>query len=301
MQLWRINLKPANRKGVDSRQYCFDRNIVGVGWPIEPDRSDVTVDEYYRKGESEYLDRKDPHKGWRAATNAICFRIQKDDLIWTRTLEGVYHIGRVLSEWRYDTSDAARNADIVNIRDCEWHKVGTVPGKIAISFRGHTLRTVSGEGLDWFSKLTYNRLAESDVYNTSDLKFDNLFHFLLPDEVEDIVAIYLQRTFGYLVLPSTSKINTSHYEFEMIDHKSGTPIFLQVKNGKDTLNRDHYKSEKGRFYLFTSGGEYNGAEAENVICIKPPQVEKFIKEHLSIMPPSVRDRLDYLKKINLIQ
>jgi hypothetical protein len=35
VQLWRINLKPDSKQGVDAAAFCIDRNIVGIGWALD--------------------------------------------------------------------------------------------------------------------------------------------------------------------------------------------------------------------------------------------------------------------------
>ncbi|MFT6336458.1 MAG: hypothetical protein ACJATI_003217 [Halioglobus sp.] len=302
MQLWRINLKPQNAASIDPRERCITSKIVGIGWPLENKEVPIDKADYYHKGWLEYKDRK-KDKGWKGAADAICHKIQIDDLVWTRTLNGVYYIGRVTSDWRYDSSDDAYEADILNVRDCDWQIVGTVgdvPGKVATSFMNQTLRRVPGPGVMSFSKITYNRLSDQHFYDLTDMGAGNIFNFLLPDEVEDIVALYLQKEKGLLVLPSTGKINTSHYEFEMINPTNGEPTFVQVKNGAENLICDQYDKKYGHFYLFTSSGNYIGEEPSHITCITAKEIKDFIDINPTIMPPSVRKRLEYYKSINLV-
>ncbi len=40
--------------------------------------------------------------------------------VWTRGPEGDYWLGRLTGPWRYDASAAARRADLVHVRDCDW-------------------------------------------------------------------------------------------------------------------------------------------------------------------------------------
>jgi hypothetical protein len=40
--------------------------------------------------------------------------------VWAREADGAYRLGRLTGPWRYDTSTAAREADLVHVRNCEW-------------------------------------------------------------------------------------------------------------------------------------------------------------------------------------
>jgi len=40
--------------------------------------------------------------------------------VWTREVEGLYLLGRLTGEWRYDGHPDALAADLVHVRDCAW-------------------------------------------------------------------------------------------------------------------------------------------------------------------------------------
>ena len=40
--------------------------------------------------------------------------------VWARSPDGDYWLGRLTGPWRYDASPAARTADLVHVRDCDW-------------------------------------------------------------------------------------------------------------------------------------------------------------------------------------
>lgn len=33
--IWRLNIKTDADEGVDPRMFCIDRNILGIGWPVD--------------------------------------------------------------------------------------------------------------------------------------------------------------------------------------------------------------------------------------------------------------------------
>lgn len=66
------------------------------------------------------------------------------ELCWTRD-HGKYYLGQITSDWRYENTQENRDADVVNVRSCTWHKIGivdVVPGKVVNSFRGRTVQKV---------------------------------------------------------------------------------------------------------------------------------------------------------------
>ena len=135
MNIWRINLKPGAAAGIDPRQLCLKKGIVGVGWQIDYENEPISWDTYEKEATKKYYDTGD--KSWWPAINAIHNRIKQNDLIWTRDWQGIYYIGRIISDWYYDTSKDCEQADMINVRKCDWRKVGTigaVPGKIVNSF-----------------------------------------------------------------------------------------------------------------------------------------------------------------------
>jgi hypothetical protein len=40
--------------------------------------------------------------------------------VWTRDVDGRLWLGRLMGDWHYDGSAAARDADLVHVRDCRW-------------------------------------------------------------------------------------------------------------------------------------------------------------------------------------
>lgn len=46
--LWRINIKPSSKEGINPRSFCLERNILGVGWPVG-ESDNMTWEEYEDK------------------------------------------------------------------------------------------------------------------------------------------------------------------------------------------------------------------------------------------------------------
>jgi hypothetical protein len=287
MAIWRINLKPGAANGVDARKHCIDNSVVGVGWQVDFEGEDVTPESYQRIAAVVYKDTS-----WWAAFNAICYRMEVDDLIWTRDWSGIYYLGQIKSDWFYDHSNEASNADIVNVRSCTWFKIGTVdtvPGKLVNCFiPARTVQRVNDETVSAFSMITYNEKSGTPRYDIPLLDDLDIFSLLSSKYCEDALALYLQYTYDYMVVPSSCRSDTMAYEFVLVDKKTGEKAVVQVKNGRNFLNADDYRNIDEKVFLFTTQGEYGGQESEKVRFVDPEKIRKFLNDKTELLPDKMK-------------
>ena len=287
MNIWRIHLKADSQAGIDQRQLCLDKGIVGVGWQIDYETVPVTWDEYWETAEGDYGD-----SSWKAAINAIKNRIQVDDLIWTRDWSGNYFLGRILSDWYYDTDEDCSKADIVNVRKCEWHKIGTeeaVPGKVVSSFRpARTVQVIDDDTVYYFSQIAYNQKVGKSYYEVDNLAGEDIFSLLSTDGCEDALAIYLQVKQDYHIIPSSCKDDTMTYEFELKHRLTGKSAVVQVKSGWTALNIDDYDKLDTDIFLFATSGQYHGTPKPNIKTIDPDEIRKFLYEQTHLLPNKMK-------------
>lgn len=287
MNIWRIHLKSDSKAGIDQRQFCLDKGIVGVGWPIDAETTTVSWDEYLKTGKNEYGDTS-----WWTALNAVKNRMQMDDLIWTRDWHGNYFLGRIMSEWHYDASEECLNADIVNVRKCEWYKIGTeeaVPGKVISSFRpARTVQIIDDDTVLSFSKIIYNKKNNSSFYQVDNLSGEDIFSLLSTDDCEDALAIYLQINQNYHIIPSSCKSDTMTYEFELKNRSTGRSAVVQVKSGWTSLNINDYMKLETDVFLFATSGQYLGSPRPNIKTIDPDVIRKFLYEQTHLFPDKMK-------------
>ena len=291
MSIWRIHLKSASKAGVDPRQLCFDKDIVGVGWQIDYDTVPVPWEEYLDIAGDFY-----GTSSWKKALNAIKTRIQVNDLIWSRDRFGNYYLGRILSDWYYDTSIECAHADIVNVRKCKWHKIGTaedVPGKVVSSFRSTlTVQAIYDDAAYKFSQIAYNDKEGQPLYNIDKISDKNIFSLLSSDDCEDALAIFLQINHDYFIIPSSCKSDTMAYEFVLKHRQTGKSAVAQVKSGNISLNIDNFSNLETDIFLFATSGLYSGSPRANVITINPVDVQKFLYEHVHLLPDKIKNWLN---------
>ena len=290
MNVWRINLKTSAKRGINPRTYCLENSLVGIGWPIRNwGDEEVNWKNYIELG------RKNEGykgKGWSAATNAIKNRMKIDDLIWTRDEEGNYFIGRILSDWIYDNSQQALDADMVNVRKCEWYKIGTVEsvtGKVVNSFRARsTSQIVNDNAVKIFSKNTYNKKSNTQYYQEEVITEKDIFSLLSADDCEDALALFLQVEFDFMIIPSSCKKDTQHIEYELKHRKTGKKAVCQVKSGHVGLDANKYNKIESDVYLFATSGVYNKRDfKENIYFIDPETIRQFLFSNKILLPEKI--------------
>ena len=284
--VWRINIKTDAHQGVDPRRFCLDQGWVGVGWPV--DGAETMDWETYRSlAEVEYKS----DNGWWPAINAMKNRMSENHLCWTRDIAGIYYLGRINRAWQYIGTISHRAADVVNVRRCEWIRVGpvdAVPGKVVNSFRpNRTLQAVDDDTVRLFSCYYYNKHSQSAFRFHLPPVAPDVFSLMSSEDCEDVVALYME-SHGYLLLPSTCKLATSAYEWVMFHRDSGNRAAAQVKNGYADLNIEDYAGFPGSVYLFTSKGRYVGASAANVDCLSADRLREFMRQHETLLPERIK-------------
>ncbi|WP_241761783.1 hypothetical protein, partial [Fusobacterium nucleatum] len=207
--------------------------------------------------------------------------LKKDDLIWIRS-KGKYYLGRVTekSHYLYAYRDSEKNSGILKLginnqfTDIEWHEIGSesdIPGRILIAFyQKGTLIEIDEKSVLDISQIMYNKKDNYyKITNKIANNKENFYDLLSPSDCEDLLYFYLYYKYKYVAIPSTNKINTQNYEFEMLDPENrNEKIFIQVKNGHSkgaNLYLENFKKTDGIVYLLTTDGNiYNTKNSKKV-------------------------------------
>lgn len=78
-------------------------------------------------------------------------------LVWTRDGDGLLWLGMLDGPWRYDSTAAAREVDLVHVRPCRWLDAPTPPADIPSAVRA----TFARGGRNW------QRIRDPDVAKES--------------------------------------------------------------------------------------------------------------------------------------
>jgi len=300
-KVWRINLKPAAKHGYDPRQFCLEKQRMGMGWSV-PHQGPLEWEAYLQLARERY-ESKGPKK--LTSVKALHNKVAIGDLCWTRDRRGNYYLGVVEGDWFYEASEENRRYDMVNFRPCRWSSpmpVDRVPGKVVNSFIGarFTLARIKDPSAVNYSQALANVPEVLGTPYDVSLSSARLLDLISWEDCEDLVGIYLQSQ-GYLLVPSSCKRSTVGYEYLLRHRENDTTAVAQIKKGKIDLNKDRFGvSQQGvdRVFLFTTKGEYVGEGDESVVCLQPEELTAFAQQHPAWMPPRIRLWMERLKSGN---
>ncbi len=298
--IYRIHLKPQNDKKENPFKFCKQKSIVGIGWPLNKENLEKFKKESnFENYKKLVLEQYNKDTGLKKAINCYS-EIEKDDLIWARDRDNIFYICRVTGKWEYSYENDNKVNDIFSYFPVEYVKVGTVeevPGKVVNSFRPNaTLQRIHGESIFEMTKKIYNKKSNNKLYEIK--KIEDFLNFLLPEDVEEIVSLYLQLEKNYLIYTSTNKIDTAKYEFVMISRDGKEKCYTQVKTGNIKLDPEDYinlTENNVKVYLFTLEG-YKRENINNVICLKKEEILDFIKNNKEILPSRIKYWMEEVEK-----
>lgn len=295
--IWRLNLKPGNAKShQEAFEYCIDNGIIGGGWGLEDEPYCSNVKLVF----DDHLNRRINSIGkddqWSVNTLKPFFnamnRIQKNDLVWIRN-NGIYYICRIDGEWQYDSNQLLKKHDIYNFYQADIQEVGTldfVPGKVANSFiPSRTLQAVYGDDIKEYSKRVYNSKSSSPIYNVSKVSLKYSLDLLQPEDLEELISLYLQVEKGYLLYSSTNKVDTQTYEFVMVKNDGSHRAYTQVKSGNSNIldGNDYIKLvNPDIMYIYSS--ECINYDNQFTVRITDDDLLIFVKIHESILPRRIK-------------
>lgn len=290
--LWKIVIKTASEDGKDF-EFCKKNNIVGVGWCLTDEDDNLYVpkdiDDAIRVARLEHNYKG--KKGCITALNALK-EIKVNDLIWTR-YGGIYYICRVLSKWKYCNDEEHRKEDVCHFVDVEYVEVGTIdkiPGRITNCFRSRSsIQRIHDDShiMTNITKDMYNKLTGKNFYETIQYGKNDILDILQPEDVEEVVSLYLQVSKNYLVYTSTNKLDTQKYEFVAVARDGSHYCYPQVKTGNERLDGNIYKDlavNGNKVILFATSEGYSNVDGVNIIALTRKEMMDFIMANKAIMP-----------------
>jgi len=175
--------------------------------------------------------------------------------------------------------------------------VASIAEKIVNCFRpSATVQQIHDETAELFSVFVFNQLTNSNLSFTVPLSIE-IFTLLSDVDLEDVVGLYLQQKKGLLFIPSSrSRQNTTlSHEYQLVDPKTGQPIFVQVKSGNEILYPIYYYKFPHEFYLFSPAGYASPSMQSHVICLDRREIEAFLYAAKSYLPLNVTAWIDLRK------
>lgn len=259
-RVWKMPLKSGRddfekdpRRVDRAREFCFNNGWVGIGWECDSLTDNLQVPKEYVEAlikDSKY------GRAARSAHNCLSDIMQEGDLVWCRAKGDIYWLGKIEGPWRYQNTGNFDEFDLYQVRKCRWRKVGpadTVPGPVKNAFagRGSAISQIQRErdaaihmSLSIWEKLTGETIQDSPL-KSGKVALSAMGH----DDLEDLVAIYLQAELGWYLVPSTAKRSTPLTEF-VLRNSEGKRAYVQVKSGEAHLTLVDVPVEVDKFFVF---------------------------------------------------
>lgn len=287
----RIHLKTGkNIAREDLVRVCLreEQQYLAIGW------SYVYTQESHIENFQDYYDAVKRACKRIPAVHNIFRSAKKDDLFWTRDLDGAYWICRVSGPARAKYDPVLDIGAVVPVKAFKYGM--EVPGQIKASFnrpRGGTSERIYDPAVIAFSQNEYNRLSGTSVYLVSAVK-ENLLENLPDFELEELVISYIQLKEDYYVLSNSiaSKSTTIKIECEFIhrNREQRKKAVVQVKGGKervlDALSYREYVRDGYVVYLYAPF-VVNQDKLQNCIVISPQELLEFYESYKAILPDSI--------------
>jgi len=108
---------------------ALELGVCGIGGRLEPAPESL----------AEALVTADAQSGIRLAWRIERFaKAPIGAFVWTRDIDGLTYLGRIIGPWTYDTEEEAAAADLVHVRRCDWLvdpiDEGSVPADVQATF-----------------------------------------------------------------------------------------------------------------------------------------------------------------------
>lgn len=311
MAVWRLQVNTGETNVAD---YCLKNHVAAMGWSLD------RLSQAERAGMHTFSDYCDLARTQYKAFDSVCRMVEdvkEGDLLWMRSRnEGKYYIARVKanSVWRFH-EDAVQIDAANQLTNIDWYPATekadeeSVPGAVATAFiMGSTIQRIRKSGVEEYSQMLYNRVHDSvlDDFSYPDSALSlcekHFYSLLQPEDVEDLLALWLYDTKGYVCIPSTNKIATPKYECVLIDphDQNRRHIYIQVKKGNVDLDTGEYADLNGEVYLLTTEGKVQDPQKyANVNVVEPTVIYEFAinpdKSH--IIPENVLYWVKFLTEI----
>lgn len=289
--LWRLHIRSAVSGGITHNtlvEHCYKNSVAGIGWAV--DTVPQTKEQYAELARQAY--------GRAPASVGFACYPKVGDFIWARNADGIYYLGKITSDWYYDASPEATAMDIPNQRRCEWVEIGAednVPGKVIASFRPRrAFQAIYGEAAQAASLYLYHGKDKTYLEPLRG-KQESLLSVIDDADCEDLVGLYVQHHYDYMLIPSTCKSDTMATEFILKHRVTGEKAFVQVKQGNVDPSLGSIPQDVKEVFYFTTQGAVSDCSAKARVITPKQMMEFFLQaEHQRFVPDRIKGWMDVL-------
>jgi hypothetical protein len=291
--VWRIRLLADAADHAAAHKFATEQGIVGAGWgltqpPAPPPLPDLCNDLRLYIEQAKLVYPNDT--SLEGVAQIIGSTMQVNDFCWTYFKEtGEYWCCRIIGEFAYRTGRDFDTHDLHITRSCTWRLAGAadaVPGVVRRAFAGP------------FGVVSPIRAAAEIAAKAAELVFGlrkptsnaDLFAVAGPEELEDLVALYLQKE-GWFVLPSTAKISTASYEFVLVHGQTGKRAGLQVKSGNVAFLDQQVARDFDFFFIFMANRSALLTRTDpRIKQIGRDEIVSFARQNWMLLPRALQAR-----------
>ena len=286
--VWRLRMKSGKPDvhATQARAFAFDNGWVGAGWGLDESvhnnslvdgSTDVAA---YRRLANDVFPGD---ASFERALATIGSQMTEGDYCWAYdSYTGEYWCAKVEGGFQYRQGGEFDRYDFHMVRPCTWARAGTadaVPGAIRRAFAGPfgTITSLKADK-DRIIGAAKNALGECDPPKANDL-----FEATGPEDLEDLVALYLQGK-GWRIYPSTAKVTMASYEFIVVHEKSGERAGVQVKSGAVSRVDQGVAEGFQRFFVFVAGANPKVGGDERLTVITRREILDFALRNVDLLP-----------------
>lgn len=286
--------------GVDhqaARAFAIANGVVGAGWGLvdagEPDPLPDEcgdIDRYLQHARTAFPG----NDSMENSAHIFGTVMQPGDYCWMyESGTGEYWCCQIAlgvdGRFRYRTGGAFDTADLHLTRNCTWALAGAadaVPGVVRRAFAG-PFGVVSAIVTDAHEAVL---AAEIALGLNQPAVNGNLFAIATPEDMEDLVALYLQFQ-GWMLFPSTAKRSMANYEFIFVHRDDGRRAGVQVKSGAQAFLDPQVAEEFAEYFVFMANPAAIVARGDaRVQQIQRDVLETFARNNWYLLPQRLQNR-----------
>ena len=304
MTTWKLSIKPESQPGWDAFEKCREKSLLGVGWHhAYAKKHPANLEEAKRLVEEEW-------GNWPYQLRYLLEEVKAGDHVWLHR-DGKYYLCQVTDDsilYGKEIDPDYEDYDLGHARKAKWVHVPDkfVTGKIQRgTIAQRTIQRIHiTESEAKFNQILFDKLSKDEAWaprideealskSLANIKPAEFFSCMSPDDVEDVVAAYLQSK-GWMLIKSTCFRSKPKFEFSMLNQKAEIAR-VQVKSGEIPLAPENYKDDvdnRNRVFLFsTCENPYLGESVSNVHPIKHECIIKWLKGNWWAITLPLKSRL----------